>query len=154
MSLNSVKFNFHFSDWSYTSSTLPFAKHLIECWQLIPKIWVVKGWQNNGKQNILSSLFSYILKSVFGRSDLSCLIISHIVLCFLSLIKLYLHILMHASKGILNLPTSSLHSVHLFNKIIRSGFTINSPLFQNNWVKIHHRKNKVGWRFTKLICIF
>ena len=45
-------------------------------------------------------------------------------------------------------------SVHLFNKIIGSGFAINSPLFQNNWVKIHHRKNKIGWRFTKLICFF
>ena len=52
---------------------------------------------------------------------------------------------MHASKGILNLPTSSLlTSVHLFNKSVRSGFIINSPLFQNNWVKIHHRENKVG----------
>ena len=51
-------------------------------------------------------------------------------------------------------PPQVFTTVHLFNKIIRSGFTINSPLFQNNWVKIHHRKNKVGWRFTKLICIF
>ena len=33
--------------------------------------------------------------------------------------------------------------VHLFNKIVRSRFTISSPLFQNNWVKIHHRENKV-----------
>ena len=48
-------------------------------------------------------------------------------------------------------PPQVFTSVHLFNKIIRSGFTINSPLFQNNWVKIHHRKCKVGWRFTKLI---
>ena len=39
-------------------------------------------------------------------------------------------------------------------KIVRSGFTINSPLFQNDWVKIHHRKSKVRWRFTKLICFF
>ena len=26
--------------------------------------------------------------------------------------------------------------------------------FQNDWVKIHHRENKVGWRFTNLICFF
>ena len=38
-------------------------------------------------------------------------------------------------------------SVHLFNKIVRWRFTISSPLFQNKWVKIHHRENKVGWRF-------
>ena len=25
---------------------------------------------------------------------------------------------------------------------------------QNNWVKIHYHENKVGWRFTKLICFF
>ena len=31
-------------------------------------------------------------------------------------------------------------SVHLF--------------FYNNWVKIHCYENKVGWRFTKLICFF
>ena len=35
------------------------------------------------------------------------------------------------------------HLDSLFNKIVRSGFTISSPLFQNNWVKIRHRKNKV-----------
>ena len=35
--------------------------------------------------------------------------------------------LMHATKSILNIPTPSLHtSVHLFNKIVRSGFTISS----------------------------
>ena len=45
-------------------------------------------------------------------------------------------------------PPQVFTSVHFFNKIIRSGFTINSPLFQNNWVKIHHTKNKVWWRFT------
>ena len=56
--------------------------------------------------------------------------------------------LMHMSKGIMNLPTSSLHLCSPLQQK-RSGFTINSPLFQNNWVKIHHRKNKVGWRFTK-----
>ena len=61
---------------------------------------------------------------------------------------------MHASKGILNLPTSSLHLCLLFQQIVRSGFTINSHLFQNYWVKIHHCENKVGWRFTKLICFF
>ena len=56
-----------------------------------------------------------------------------------------IEVLMHASKGILNLPTlSSPASVHLFNKIVRSGFTINSPPLENNWVKIHHRENKVG----------
>ena len=64
-------------------------------------------------------------------------------------------LLMHASKGILNLPTWSLHLyIHLLNKIVSSGFTISSPLFQNNWVKIQHRENKVGWRFTKFICFF
>ena len=51
-------------------------------------------------------------------------------------------------------PPQVFTSVHLFSKIVRSGFTINSPLFQINWVKIHHRENKVGWRFTKLICFF
>ena len=51
-------------------------------------------------------------------------------------------------------PPQVFTSVDLFNKNVRSGFTINSPLFKNNWVKIHHRKNKVGWRFTKLICFF
>ena len=40
-------------------------------------------------------------------------------------------------------PPQVFTSVHLFNKIVRSRFTISSPLFQNNWVKIHHRKNKV-----------
>ena len=34
-------------------------------------------------------------------------------------------VFMHSSKGILNLPTSSLHFV--------------SPLQQNHWVKIHHQ---------------
>ena len=51
-------------------------------------------------------------------------------------------------------PPQVFTSVHLFNKIVRSGFTINSPLFQNNRVKIHPREKKVGWRFTKLICFF
>ena len=51
-------------------------------------------------------------------------------------------------------PPQVFTSVHLFNKIIRSRFTISSPLFRNNWVKIHHRKNKVRWRFTKLIYLF
>ena len=37
-------------------------------------------------------------------------------------------------------PPQVFTSVHLFNKIVRSGFTINSPLFQNNWVKIRHRE--------------
>ena len=40
-------------------------------------------------------------------------------------------------------PPQVFTSVHLFNKIVRSRFTISSPLFQNNWVKIHHRENKV-----------
>ena len=45
---------------------------------------------------------------------------------------------MHASKkASWTYPPQIFTSVHLFNKIIRSGFTINSPLFQNNWVKIH-----------------
>ena len=48
-------------------------------------------------------------------------------------------------------PPQVFTSVHLFNEIVRSGFAIDSPIFQNNWVKIHHRKNKVGWRFTKII---
>ena len=42
-------------------------------------------------------------------------------------------------------------SVHLFNKIVGSRFSISSPFFCNNWVKIHCCENKVGWRFTKLI---
>ena len=45
-------------------------------------------------------------------------------------------------------PPQVFTSFHLSNKIVRSGFTINSPLSQNKWVKFHHRKNKVGWRFT------
>ena len=40
-------------------------------------------------------------------------------------------------------PPQVFTSVHLYNKIVRSRFTISSPLFQNNWVKIHHRENKV-----------
>ena len=41
-----------------------------------------------------------------------------------------------------------------FHQIIGSRIVISSPLFQNNLVKIHHNKNKIGWRFTKLICFF
>ena len=51
--------------------------------------------------------------------------------------------LLHTSKAILNLPPQVFTSVHLFNKIVRSRFTISSPVFPNNWVKIHHRENKV-----------
>ena len=40
-------------------------------------------------------------------------------------------------------PLQVFTSVHLFNKIVRSRFTISSPLFQSNWVKIHHLENKV-----------
>ena len=35
-------------------------------------------------------------------------------------------------------------SFHLFNKIVRSRFTVRSPYLYINWVKIHCRKNKVG----------
>ena len=52
--------------------------------------------------------------------------------------------LMLASKGVLNLPTSSLHLCSPFNKIVRSRFTISSPFLYNNWVKIHCCENKVG----------
>ena len=48
--------------------------------------------------------------------------------------------LMHISKGMLNLPTSSLH--------------LCSPFQQKLWVKIHHHftyENKVGWIFSMLI---
>ena len=51
-------------------------------------------------------------------------------------------------------PPQLFTSVHLFNKIVRSRLTISSPLFQNNWVKIHQRENKIRWRFTKLIHLF
>ena len=48
-------------------------------------------------------------------------------------------------------PPQVFTSVNLFNKINRSRFTITSLLFQNSWIKVHHRENKVGWRFPKLI---
>ena len=58
--------------------------------------------------------------------------------------------LMQPSICILDLPSSSLHFSSPFHQIVGSRFTISSPLFQNNWVKIHHRRNKVGWRFNML----
>ena len=45
-----------------------------------------------------------------------------------------------------HLEPTHLKSSPLFTfskKIISSRFTISSPLFQDNWVKIHHRENKV-----------
>ena len=40
MSLKSVKFNPHFSDWFFTSfAKLPFTTDPIEIGQLVPKIW-------------------------------------------------------------------------------------------------------------------
>ena len=51
-------------------------------------------------------------------------------------------------------PPQVFTSIHFFNKIIRSRFTISSPFSYNNWVKIHCRKNKVGWRFTFLADLF
>ena len=75
-----------------------------------------------------------------------------IYFCYWPLIKI--HCLCMCQRASWTYPPQVFTSVHLFNKIVRSGFTINSPLFQNNWVKILHRENKVGWRFTKLICFF
>ena len=51
---------------------------------------------------------------------------------------------MHASKGILNLPTSNLHLCSPFqqNRWVRiHQFTS----FPNNWVKIHHREDSPSW---------
>ena len=49
-------------------------------------------------------------------------------------------------------PPQVFTSVHLFKKFVGSRFTISSPRFQNNWVKIHRRKNGIGqdslrWNF-------
>ena len=41
-------------------------------------------------------------------------------------------------------PSQVFTSVHLLKKFVGSRFTINSPRFQNNWVKIHRRKNGIG----------
>ena len=58
---------------------------------------------------------------------------------------------MQPSKTTLNLPSLSLHlSVHLLEKFVGSGFTISSPRFQNNRVKIHRRKKWDRSRFTKV----
>ena len=73
MSQQSVKFNFHFSDWLYTSfAKLPFTTDPIG--QLGSKIQAVEGLQKQQETKKLSALFGYILKSVFASSDSFCLI--------------------------------------------------------------------------------
>ena len=47
-------------------------------------------------------------------------------------------------------PPQVFTSVHLLKKFVGSRFTINSPRFQNNWVKIHRRKKWDRSRFTKV----
>ena len=47
-------------------------------------------------------------------------------------------------------PPQVLTSVHLLKKFAGSRFTISSPRFQNNWVKIHRRKKWDRSRFTKV----
>ena len=60
-------------------------------------------------------------------------------------------ILCSRQKTNLNLPTSSLHLCsHLLEKIVGSRFTISSPRFQKNGVKIHRCGKRVRSRFTKL----
>ena len=61
---------------------------------------------------------------------------------------------MHGQKASWTYPPQVFTSVHLFSKIIRTRFTISSPFFYNNWVKIHCPEIKVWWRFTKLINLF
>ena len=49
---------------------------------------------------------------------------------------------MKESISILNLPSqSSLHLYSFYYQNLKSRFTISSPLFQNNLVKIHHCKS-------------
>ena len=47
-------------------------------------------------------------------------------------------------------PPQVFTSVHLLKKFVGSRFTISSPRFQNNWVKIHRRKKRERSRFTKV----
>ena len=47
-------------------------------------------------------------------------------------------------------PPQVFTSVHLLKKFVGSRFTISSPRFQNNWVKIHLRKKWDRSRFTKV----
>ena len=47
-------------------------------------------------------------------------------------------------------PPQVFTSVHLLKKFVGSRFTISSPRFQNNWVKIHRRKKWDRSRFTKV----
>ena len=50
-------------------------------------------------------------------------------------------------------PPQVFTPVHLLKKIVGSRFTISSPRFQNNGVKIHRRGKSVRSRFTKLKCL-
>ena len=101
----------------------------------------------------------YVWNSKFCHSSLapipgSCFLMVvpiHISCCILHYNKKSLYMRQRAAW---TYPPQFFTSVHLFNKIIRSRFTISSPLFKNNWVKIHHRENKVRWRFTKLSYLF
>ena len=121
------------------------------------------NFKNNVKHKKSSPLLACISKSIFPTSD-SFLWSCHIWETPVTSMRLqawqthifwvFLNILCMCQRASWTYPPQVFTSVYLFNKIVRSGFTINSPLFQNNWVKIHHRKSKVEWRFTKLICFF
>ena len=51
-------------------------------------------------------------------------------------------------------PPEVFTSVHLFNKINMSRFTISLPFFYNNCVKIHCCENQVRWRFIHQADLF
>ena len=67
---------------------------------------------------------------------------------FYARIKVHLEPTHLRSSPLFTFSTKSLGqdspSIHLFSKKKK----------KKKWVKIHHRENKVGWRFTKLICFF
>ena len=66
INLKSAKFNFHFSDWSYTLlAKLPFTTDKSVNW--FQRYGQLKGCKNNRKKS--SALFGYILKSVFTSSN-------------------------------------------------------------------------------------
>ena len=62
MSLQSVKFNFQFSDWLYTLQSDFFTTEIV---QSVPKIRAADRLQKTIGNKKWSALFGYILKSVF-----------------------------------------------------------------------------------------
>ena len=71
MSLKSVKFNFYFTDWLYTSfAKLPFTTDPIDIGQSVSKIQAIEGLQKQKETKKLSALFWLYLKISFCKFQL------------------------------------------------------------------------------------